>query len=626
MFDKVKKIIIFSVPALSLFFWTGQASAYRVSGVVEFSYRNYNTKTGGISTSSGYWLQTYQLSLSDYVWDPRFLLYSASVGYNVTSGIEGTVDNKNLSYNLSTSFFPGRAISWNLFGNRTKTTIENIAGDEIMTTSYGGGLRLNLMRLIGGGRNNNNNNNNGGGGAIPLPSISLSYVHAEAESLNTGAPLREERDKAAADLGFNVNSALNLTVSGSLEKYDDLLLNRLAYEHRTASLYAKSTVSRDSSISLRGTVTDFSSEKNAASSVTDESTAGYEALYTVKPDSGPQQTYRYEHTGRRRTDYEYAADRAEGFLIFRLTDVTSVQAGVEYLQSEYVRQPNPLVAGDTGEVNSAKSGGVRAGISNYMRFAPEFMGPFTVFTQYDLNTGFQDVSSETAGQPEGSGWYYANIVGLGFESTQWKKDSLSLTYNYSNRRDHSAAERDVASQAVRLALASYRIPRTTVQGSASYDALESTTKLKVPLVLPGAQLDNTSQQRRQLRYDLKLSHTIFPSLTVEEGATHGQATQKTFTLATVTQPSASTSEETVLYINAAGAYPITRMLSAGASFREELRILADNDIRSHEARATLNYRLRSIFVTLEYRWRQEAPDNALRTTQQYVFAKLSRPF
>lgn len=205
-----KKFTFLTISLLfgALLFSESSFAQYQVSGIVEFSYRDYETKIGNDKTSSSSFTQYYRANLTNYIFDPRFLQLTAGVGYNVTSSKGG--DNSTLDYDIVASFFPGQKIQGSAYWRKADTTIQsnsNIAGYDINTTSYGANLiaRLSLFsRRNGRGSNDNvNNNANSEGGSFIYPDIVLTYGHVDSESLNSAFSSRESRDNILAGLRFS---------------------------------------------------------------------------------------------------------------------------------------------------------------------------------------------------------------------------------------------------------------------------------------------------------------------------------------------------------------------------------------------------------------------------------------
>ncbi|HAS52694.1 MAG TPA: hypothetical protein DCS42_00525 [Nitrospiraceae bacterium] len=242
---------------------------------------------------------------------------------------------------------------------------------------------------------------------------------------------------------------------------------------------------------------------------------------------------------------------------------------------------------------------------------------------YDISAGISDFATETAGVDEGSGWYYGNAISLSLGSDGLEKEQMNIGYSYSNKRDHSPVNNDLWRHTYRASFSSQRITNTMLRGSASYTSQEDTSEGGS---LVATQQPGTNQQRRTFTYDINAEHRLSAAVSLAVGATRGDTKSTLYTLSTLTPPSVTISEDEVIYGSVFFNYPITRMLLYRANAREEVRSSTGGDTRSHQINMNLDYRIRSIFMGLEYRWRQDIPDVGLKTEQQYFFAKISRPF
>lgn len=614
------------MPAILILLLPGEAAArYNVSGVVEFSYRNYETEIGSDKISDNYFTQTYRANIGSFLWDPRFAVFNGGIGYNLISNGNGS-DSRNLSYNLSTSFFPGMKISWDLFGTKDTNRVEsniNIAGYETTTTSYGGTLRLNLN--TGGRRGNNNNryynrynnfNNNRGWSRIPLPDITLSRVHHESESLNTVNPLNETRDDTKASIQYRRNSRFTLVIDGGLEEYRNMKDNS-SYDTSTASLSSDIQVSRDAELKLNGRLTDRTTT-NIAGYDASRTSSNYSVALNFEEKEGVASFYRYDFSRSQIPGNDFESQRVQAQISYRFDEDLNFNTGVNYGVSDYTT----TTAGGQEVKSTLETGGIQAGAAYHKLYTPGFLGPFGFNTDYGLNAGFSKLSGNAIAQEEGSGWYYANSVGLGLRSIGWKEETASLTYSYSNKRDQSPLNNDMELQSCSLSISTRRVPRTSINASGSYAVqhtrLENTNNLFM------AQLDSNAQ-RRTMQYNVNAVYTASSYLRLQAGASRGDTTSVTsYSLSTL--PSVIISQDDLFYGAAQFSYRFTRNVLFNAELREEYRSTKTTDTKAHQLNMNLNYRIRAIFINFEYRWRQDDPDNALKSTQQYYFAKLSRPF
>jgi hypothetical protein len=600
-----------------IFFWPSRAiSQYRVSGVVEFTYRNLETKTGNSVTSDIYWTQTYRANLQGDLFDPRFMRFSGGAGYSVYT-YKNASDSTMVDYNLNTAFFPGMKVSWDLFGNKSVRSVEtatSIAGYDVTTTSYGGTLNL---RLGSSSRNGNNRNNNSGS-SMQLPDITLSRRHTESESQSITSPLHETRDDTRATVNYGIGSSVSLNLDGSIEDYENLA-NNSSYESKTANLTSNIRVSPDAELKLTGHLTDRATQ-NISGLEASEKAQTYNAILDFKETNGLHHYYRYDFIDQKTSSSEFTSNRGEARVIYRIRDEWRIQGGLDYSLSDYARKPNLT---DPGEKTSLETGGLLTGVLYRKKYTPAFMGPFSFDTGYDFNTGFSNLTSETGG-PEGSGWYYTNNVSLGINSTGWGKENLNFTYSYNNRRDGSPLQNDMWQHSYRFLVTTRRISNTKIHGSASYISQEYRSEAGSIFLTTSLAQQSINQQRRSLTYDLTAEHYVSASLSLAAGAVRGQSTSTVFTLSTL--PSKTVSEDLYYYGAANFTYLLTRNLFYRAQLREEYRTSLSTDTQSHQMNMFLDYRIRQIFVNVEYRLRVDAPENTTRSTQQYYYVKLSRPF
>ena len=605
-----------------------QASAqYHVSGVVEFAYRDYQTKTNGVVTSDEqYWTQVYRAATSGHFLDPRFMKFTAGAGYSVMTFKESP-DRDVLDYNLSFQFFPGMKISWTLFGSESSQTVDStssIAGYDLQTRTYGGTLFI-RPGSSANGRNNRNNRNNQNGGAFP--DITLSRTHTESESKSLSSPLDESRDDTRASLSYRLNSAVDLNLDAGLEEYENFITSSF-YATRTANLRSNIRVSPDGTLTLTGRLTDRETDNIAGINTSSDRTYASSALLDFKEKDGIKHSYRYDFARQLMegtTNTDLRVHKGDARVIYNLRESLRVQGGVEYSLTDYTREPElpPGPGTDPGEISTLQTGGVTAGLLYKDKFSPRFFAPFVLDAGYDISAGSSSLSTETAGLSEGNGWYYSNTVNAGFSSDGWEKESLNLTYMFSTKRDHSPVNNDLWRHYYRAFFSSRRIPDTSVRGSASYTSQEDTSEARNYII---ATEPGTNQQRRTVMYDVNADHTLSAYSTISAGASRGQTTSTYYSLSGLLPSSASLTDDKLVYGALYFTYPLTRMLLYRAQVREEMRNTTTEDIRSHQVNMNLDYRIRSIFVSFEYRWRQDIPEIGNKTEQQYFFAKISRPF
>jgi hypothetical protein len=592
-------------------------SQYRISGVVEFTYRNLETKTANSSSSNPYWTQTYRANLRGDVLDPRFMTFSGGAGYSVYT-YKNTSNSSVADYSLNTAFFPGMKISWNLFGSRSVTSVESsvtIAGYDVTTNTYGATLNL---RLGSKGKSNNNWGNNGGG--TFLPDMTLTRIHSESESLSAMVPLQETRDDTRAALNYRFGAAADLRLDGAIEQYENQL-NNSSYETKTANAASTIRVSPGADLKISGRITDRQTENITGFAM--EKTWAYNTTLDFKEKNGKSHYYMYDFSEQKSPSFDYTRQKAVARYSKKVGEDWRLQGGLNYGVEDYVQEPAAPI-----EKSRLQTGGLLGGAAYLKKHTPAFMGALSFNASYDLTMGASDITSETGG-PEGSGRYYMNNVGLGIGSAGWKNENVSLHYSFNNKRDHSPVENNAWQHAYRFTVSTQRIPRTAIRASLSYTAQENRNAVVTPFsssTIPtfGSQV-STNEQRRSWIYDVTAEHAVSTYVNFTAGASRGQ-TNSTYYYTLSTLPSLVDSLDEFYYGTANFVYPITRNLSYRAQLREEYRRSQTDDTQGRQVNMFLDYRIRRIFITAEYRWRQDIPENSFRTEQQYFYAKLSRPF
>ncbi len=605
-----------------VFLFPGKAIAlYNVSGVVEFTSRRYDTLRGGVRTSDQTFAQLYQASMSGPILDPRFMNFTVGAGYNVLSNKNGQ-DSTSLNYNISTVFFPAMKVSWSLYGSKSSNTVQNnasLAGYDLTTTNYGGDLFLRLSRM-GGGNNNNNNNNftNRAGLNIPLPDIVLSRSHTETDSPSSVNPISETRDNTRASISYRYGAKQDLTLDGSMENYKNLI-DGSSYDIKTAFLNWHMQVSPGGDLKLDGRMTDRATQ-NIANYETSQKNHDYNALLSFQEKDRFAHYYRYNFSQQNVNSQDVTAQRAEAKISYRIIDELQLRGGLDY---SLVDRMVKATVTTPEQSNRVETGGVTAGVSYSKLYTPQFLGPFGFKTGYDFISGFSKVSGQMVGQSEGSGRYYGNTLSLGLMSIGWKDETASLDYTYSNRRDDSPANNISEQQIVRLNLSTKRLPRTTIVASGSYMVNEYSVGFTNQLI---AGVENSAVQNRTVNYSINAVHAATSYVNLLAGASRGTSSSVSTSTLSSLPPNSATTDDTLYYASANLNYMITRNMLYQAELREEVRSTKTTDSNVHLLNMSLLYRIRSIFINLECKWRQDAPDNDLRTTQTSYLAKLSRPF
>ncbi|MEK6742625.1 MAG: hypothetical protein AABZ15_03395 [Nitrospirota bacterium] len=597
---------------------------YTVNGVVEFTYRHYETKIGDQHSSSSSFSQTYRAALSSFLFDPRFLRYTAGVGYNTVKVNNGS-DSSSLDYNLAASFFPARKISWDLYGSKISTSYQgtqNLGGYDITTTTYGADLhlRLNQGKRQAINSNSNNNNNDSFSGSqrapFPLPDISLSRSHTESETTSSSTNyLHEERDNTRATINYLYSSAVILNYDGRMENYKNLM-DGSSYDKTDSFFNGNIRVSPSGKLNLDARVTD-NKVRNITNYANKYGGESYNANLMFD-DKRISQSYYVNYSDQYSDRDNLITERAGARVTYKMLPELSLYGGVDYGQSEFVRK---ATATTQAEKAREETGSLTVGALYSKLYTPEFLGPFGFRTSYGLSSGTTKYSGQLAGgRPEGTGRYYENNVTLGLASIGWKEETASLDYTYRNRRDDGPSENNVLSQRYSVFLSSKRVPRTYISLSGYYQTLEMTSFNSVFYAF-----SSNTNQTRTLNYTATVSHAATAELTLLAGAARGNTTSHiTYSLSTL--PSTAITQDDLYYAAANYAIMLTRSLSVRAEVREEYRRTFQYEIVTHSAHLGLEYRIRSIFMNLDYHWKQDAAEDNLRTTSQYYMAKLSRPF
>lgn len=646
----VKILLLLIITGSVLITVPGNASAqyYKVSGVVDFTYRNYGTKTGDNWSRSDYWVQHYQANLGGFVWDPRFLLFSSGVGYEVYTTNAGS-DSDALNYSLSTSFFPGRMVSWDVFGSRTTSTVDsltsgttNIAGYDVNTTSYGANLNLRLSSLGKGGRrynnnrnnnnNNNNNNNSSDGLSLPLPDLSFSRVHTDSESLSESSPYHEVRDNTRLDFVLR-RSLYDLRLDGAIEDYVDKIDNS-SYTTKTGQLASRIIVSKDAELTLSGHVTDRRTENMDDFDSLDK-VQSYTALLKFKEQGNLQHYYQYDYYAQDTTSLNYDKHNFTGTAIYKFSQEFEGRTGLNYSNWDYHSNASD---GTSAESSTLQEGSLLLGANYKKQYKPDFMKAFSINTSYDYSLGFSDYTDEVNSANSTNGWYYTNSAGLGLQSLGWVRETLSFDYNIGNKRDHSHIENNEKNQSLMVNFSSSRIPKTTVNISGNYRVTDNRSALGSFFATDSSGYsaeEGFSYYQRSGSYNVSINHRISTYVSADLGASQGDTISNVYTLSTLTTSSNTgsntSSTDIAEFVSANLAYPFGRNLNTRLMAREEFRTTDTHEgtVTRTESRYgifNVDYRYRAIFVTFEYRWRQDIPDDSQRTTQQYMYLKVARPF
>ena len=629
----------------------GPASAqYNVSGVVEFSYRSYETKTGDAKYSSSQFSQNYRANISSFVLDPRLLLFDAGIGYMIVSPTNAP-DYDLLNYNLNLHFFTGMKVSWDLYGSQTVNNVQsndNIAGYEVTSTSYGGTLHINPNLASKNGRrnnynnrsnynsNSNSNNNNGnnynngnrGWRYMSLPELTLSRVHWSSESQNQQFPLNEERDNTKASIYYRYNSRFYVTLDQELEKYDNKITNQ---RYDTTTTYLKSNVilSPFSNLDIQGNRT-YREVTGFAAYSPNETNTSVTVTLMVAERNRLAQMYRYHYALAERFSgpigSTYLLNAAVGELTYRYTDEVSLLGAFGYKNAE---SKETLSATAPERRVNISDGGLSGGVNYVKLYMPAFLGPFGFNTGYAFKTGFSNLSTNDPAQQSGTGWFYGNSLTAGIRSVAWRDETASLEYGFANRRDRSPVGQDYLDQSITLSMMTRRVPKTNLSAALVYRVHEASTNA---LIGPLVQQQNATSEGRSINYNIVAAYMPTAYLQFTAGANRGETTTtSTYQSLSNLPPSMSYMQSglTLLYALADLNYHFTRNFGVYAQVREDYtynKTTDTNRTRGHELRMGASYRYHMIFLYWDSQWRINDPDQGIRSHQTYHLLRLSRPF
>lgn len=617
-------------------------SQYKVSGVVEFTYESFSVKTGDVKTSDSRFTQNYQAGIITPFLDPRFLIISAGVNYSISSSSKSP-DQTLLGYNIRADFFPGRMISWDIYGKRAVSSIDSkalISGYDVTTTEYGGTLNLNLSRMSGPNGNNtansnNNNNNSNQGRRIILPDFTLSRFHTEMDSTSSVNPLDETRDTTRATATYKIpNGNLTVQADGGIEDYENRQTGS-SYESKSVNVFSNARITGSADLRLTGAVRDLSTN-GISGFANSTSTQQYSATVDVHEHNRLSQMYRYDYFTMEQANQDFVKHNAETRLTYRLTTEVSLLGGASLGETTNTQNdPSTGIYQKTEIVSES----LLAGASYKKTFQPAFIEPFVLDTSYTLGMGMQDVSNTTNAATtdiSGGGWYYTNDAMIGLNSSGWKQERLGMSYNYFNRRDNSPQHYNTERNSYTFQASTQRVPRTNINATGNYSSEHNTSEGADSsiFIVTGAGVVTVPNDRhtRSFNYSLTADHFLNEYLAFSAGATRGVTTINNVTLSTLgPAPGVATSSgqaiENSYFGQATARYNFTRNLSGSLISRAERRTSRSNpDVTEYTGTASMLYRIRMINLSGEYRIREQHTDGSPNSLQQYYFIKLSRPF
>lgn len=607
---------------------------YYVSGVVGFTYSSYSSKVGGVTTSTQSWSEQYALGFGSSIVDPRFLLIGAGIGYQV-SHFSGGEDSNILTYSLNADFFPGRMISWKLYGNKSISnmpSVNNLAGYDVETTSFGAtaDLRLSAMKKRGNNnnyfnnnRNNSNNNNNRRGFQYTLPDLTLSVNHTEAQSFSQLEPMHETRDNATANMRYTITPDAYAQLDGMLEEYKNLRTG-YSYDSRSLALLSNIDLKKNRRLVLTGRLTEREYDFQTTGGREKESGQAYTIFYDSRVSNRFSHIYSYGYSHFEVPAAETLQQDAQGGLQYRILPDLILNVSLRYSDATYTRKETALLPKAESNV---KTGTLSSGVNYVAEYKPEFMDPFAIRVNYTFDSGFSDVH-DAINNVQTSGWFYQNTAGLGLFSVGWQYESLNLSSAYTVRRDHSGYGSNTETQSYSLNVQSSRVPRTRIYANASYTLAETTSgnvpNPTQPLVF------GTSSESRTLQYTAGLDYAIAAHLNFIAGASQVNTRDTTlnYTLATLAMPGAPEVTQERYYAMLNSNFALTRTITCKLSLEDEWQKTKPigREMQSYIVNAGLDWRIRKIYLNLDYRWRRDMPAGSVDVQQQYFFARISRPF
>lgn len=612
---------------------------YQVSGIVEFTYENYESKVGGHRRSSyERFSQMYNVGLVTSIWDPRFLVLSGNVGYTKSDYSSGDNGSDMTHYGLNASFFSRSRVSLDLYGRKTMQTIQgqtSLAGYDVNTSSYGATLNLRLARWNRARNNNRNNNNNGNSGnfdnnnnnnnngnnrwSLPLPDIRFIYDHNDLNSVNSINPLDQTRDNTKMAIQYRLRNT-DLNFDGTYEQFTDKVLGS-GYDTKTANFDSQTRFSSRADLGFTVRLTDRNTT-NISGYNPHDSSAAFGARLDFSEKYRIRHYYRYDYTYQENVNAEYTTNSAKAGISYRMLDGLNLHGGLTYGVKEY----QPKATATTPSYGYTQDDmGLFAGMSYVATLRPDYLDPFILNANYDFSLGYSKTSTLDQTSAQADGLNYTNTGGVGIVSSGWKTEELGANVTFSNRRDHSAAGNEFMQRSYSLSASTKRVPKTNLRALLSYNINERMTKVTNIFV----QQSNALTQYRSLVFHLDADYTPLPYLVFYAGSSRDLSASNSITLSTLnSQAMYARTLQTMYYGSATFNYQITRRLQYRAELREEYRIddYYKTETQTHRINMYVDYRIRMITASLEYLLQEDIPSNSLSVIQQRYLAKISRPF
>lgn len=156
---------------------------YRITGLIELEYFDYSTilTSNGVKTesSSSGFMQHYVLGIVGYIKTPKLVTYSVNVGFrnsaitNTGSGEDTQIHERDIDYSLSMNFLSERPVSLDVYASRSTGTLTDGGSFDTSTNTYGLALKVSLKDIL-----KKKGRDGGGEGLVgDLPLVIFRYDH-----------------------------------------------------------------------------------------------------------------------------------------------------------------------------------------------------------------------------------------------------------------------------------------------------------------------------------------------------------------------------------------------------------------------------------------------------------------
>jgi len=166
---------------------------YQITGLVELDYLDFSTSLNekGVKSDSGTtnFIQQYRLGIDGYIKTPKLAIYSVNVGFKYfinTSTASGMQDvhshESDIDYNLTLNLLPLRPVSLDIYAARSTGVVTDGGTFDTAYNSYGLTLRAQLPDIL------KKKGSSGGGGDLvaALPLVAFHFDHYDYDFGNGG--------------------------------------------------------------------------------------------------------------------------------------------------------------------------------------------------------------------------------------------------------------------------------------------------------------------------------------------------------------------------------------------------------------------------------------------------------